>query len=71
MATTNRRKAQITASVPPWLKIKCLQLAEGPHFTSVSEVVVTALVTYFVIYDIWLENIKLLEEVDKNVSDCT
>lgn len=51
MARFVKKKQQINATVSPWIKKKCLELAETPEFSSVSDVVSLALSEFFGKYD--------------------
>ncbi len=51
MARFVKRKKQINATVSPWIKKQCLELAETPEFSSVSDVVSLALSEFFGKYD--------------------
>ncbi len=51
MARFVKRKQQINATVSPWIKKQCLELAGTPEFSSVSDVVSLALSEFFGKYD--------------------
>jgi PAS domain S-box-containing protein len=51
MARFVKRKQQINATVSPWIKNQCLELAGTPEFSSVSDVVSLALSEFFGKYD--------------------
>lgn len=51
MAGVVKKKEQINATVSPWIKKRCLELAETPEFSSVSDVVSQALSEFFGKYD--------------------
>jgi len=51
MARFVKRKQQINATVSPWIKKQCLELAETPEFSSISDVVSLALSEFFGKYD--------------------
>lgn len=51
MAEVVKKKEQINATVSPWIKKRCLELAETPEFSSVSDVVSQALSEFFGKYD--------------------
>jgi two-component system, sensor histidine kinase PdtaS len=51
MSKVVRNKEQINATVTPYLKKKCMEIAEGPDFTSVSDIVSQALSEFITKYD--------------------
>jgi hypothetical protein len=51
MSKIIRNKEQINATVTPYLKKKCMEIAEGPDFTSISDVVSQALSEFIIKYD--------------------
>jgi PAS domain S-box-containing protein len=51
MARFVKRKQQINATVSPWIKKQCMELAGTPEFSSVSDVVSLALSEFFGKYD--------------------
>lgn len=50
MATV-RNKAQVNATVSPWIKMRCVETANSPEFASLSDVVSQALSEYIGKYD--------------------
>ncbi|KKH23108.1 hypothetical protein [Methanosarcina mazei] len=51
MAGAVKKKEQINATVSPWIKKRCFEIAETPEFSSVSDVVSQALSEFFGKYD--------------------
>lgn len=51
MAKVVKKKEQINATVSPWLKKRCTEIAQGPDFSSVSDVVSQALSEFIAKYD--------------------
>lgn len=51
MVRVIKKKEQINATVSLWIKKRCLELAETPEFSSVSDVVSQALSEFFGKYD--------------------
>lgn len=51
MAKVVKKKEQINATVSPWIKKQCLELAKTPEFSSISDVVSLALSEFFGKYD--------------------
>jgi Arc/MetJ-type ribon-helix-helix transcriptional regulator len=51
MAGAVKKKEQINATVSPWIKKRCLEIAGTPEFSSVSDVVSQALSEFFGKYD--------------------
>jgi hypothetical protein len=60
MAKIVRNKEQITASVTPYLKKRCIEIAKGPDFTSISDIVTQALSEFITKYD---------ERIDKEITN--
>jgi hypothetical protein len=52
MPKINKNKLQINATVSPWIKKRCIELANEPEFTSVSDIVTIALIEFFAKYDL-------------------
>ena len=46
-----KNKEQINATVSPWLKKQCVEMAQGPDFTSVSDIVSQALSEFIAKYE--------------------
>jgi two-component system, sensor histidine kinase PdtaS len=46
-----KNKEQINATVSPWLKKRCAEIAQGPDFSSVSDIVSQALSEFIAKYD--------------------
>jgi len=67
MARFVKRKQQINATVSPWIKKQCLELAGTPEFSSVSDVVSLALSEFFGKYD-YIKN-KELKERETRIPD--
>lgn len=51
MAKVTKKKEQINATVSPWIKKQCLDLAKTPEFSSISDVVSLALSEFFGKYE--------------------
>lgn len=51
MAKIVKRKEQINATVSPWLKKRCTEIAQGPDFSSISDIVSQALSEFIAKYD--------------------
>jgi two-component system, sensor histidine kinase PdtaS len=51
MSKIVRNKEQINATVTPYLKKRCIEIAEGPDFTSISDIVSQALSEFITKYD--------------------
>ncbi|AKB81030.1 sensory transduction histidine kinase [Methanosarcina barkeri 3] len=51
MAKVIKKKEQINATVSPWIKKQCLELAKTPEFSSISDVVSLALSEFFGKYE--------------------
>jgi hypothetical protein len=51
MSNIVRNKEQITATVTPYLKSRCIEIARGPDFTSISDIVTQALSEFINKYD--------------------
>jgi|GEM_PF-1928911 len=51
MAAAVKKKEQINATVSPWIKKRCLELADTPEFSSVSDVVSQSLSEFLGKYD--------------------
>ncbi len=51
MTKVVKKKEQINATVSPWLKKRCTEIAQGPDFSSVSDVVSQALSEFIAKYD--------------------
>jgi hypothetical protein len=51
MPKINKNKLQINATVSPWIKKRCIELANEPEFTSISDIVTIALIEFFEKYD--------------------
>ena len=47
MTKVVKKKEQINATVSPWIKKQCLELAKTPEFSSISDVVSLALSEFF------------------------
>jgi hypothetical protein len=67
MARFVKKKQQINATVSPWIKKQCLELAGTPEFSSVSDVVFIALSEFFGKYD-YIKN-KESKEREKRIPD--
>lgn len=46
-----KKKEQINATVSPWLKKRCIEIAQGPDFSSISDIVSQALSEFIAKYD--------------------
>jgi hypothetical protein len=51
MVKLRKKKEQINATVSPWLKKRCTEIAQDPDFTSVSDIVSQALSEFIARYD--------------------
>ncbi len=67
MARFVKKKLQINATVSPWIKKQCLELAGTPEFSSVSDVVSVALSEFFGKYD--YIKIKESKEQERRIPD--
>ncbi len=67
MARFVKKKQQINATVSPWIKKQCVELAGTPEFSSISDVVSIALSEFFGKYD----HIKMKEskECERRIPD--
>lgn len=65
MSKIVRNKEQITATVTPYLKNRCIEIARGPDFTSISDIVTQALSEFITKYD----ERKLIEIKEYEVDD--
>jgi two-component system, sensor histidine kinase PdtaS len=62
-----KNKDQISATVSPWIKKQCLEMAQGPDFTSVSDIVSQALSEFIAKYN--EKKTKETKKHEENVSE--
>jgi two-component system, sensor histidine kinase PdtaS len=67
MPKTIKNKDTINATVSPWIKKQCIEMAKGPDFTSVSDIVSQALSEFIAKYE--EKKSKENKKPEENVSE--